>query len=95
MADDTVYFLAFEEYDIAYAVMLLLNSEPVRKYLMSIAFLDSKRPYTVKLLSRLDLKKCAAGVSFDEIVHTEKKLHLPQYVDPGMYELVKEYIWNR
>ena len=58
MTDDTTYFLAFKDYDIAYAMMLLLNSKTVQGFLSSAAFLDSKRPYTVKLLSRLDLKKC-------------------------------------
>lgn len=72
MTDDTSYFLSFDNYDDAYTMMLLLNSQPVQEYLTSIAFLDSKRPYTVKLLSRLDLKKCIQCVSFIDLERTEK-----------------------
>ena len=59
---------------------------------MSIAFLDNKRPYTVKLLSRLDLKKCIATVSFREIANTEVELQLPRYITAGMYAQLKNYI---
>ena len=85
MTDDTAYFLAFDNYDIAYCMMLLLNSATVQKFLLSIAFLDNKRPYTVKLLSRLDLRKCIAVVSFDEMEQTEATLDLPQYVTEQKY----------
>lgn len=57
-------------------MMLLLNSQPVQKYLTSIAFLDSKRSYTVKLLSRLDLKKCIQCVSFVDLERTETTYEL-------------------
>lgn len=77
MADDTVYFLSFEDQGAAYAAMLLLNSPLVQKFLLSIAFLDSKRPFTAKLLSRLDLGKCLRRVSFDDLKNTERSLGLP------------------
>ncbi len=92
MADDTAYFLAFKDYNIAYAIMLLLNSNTVQGFLSSIAFLDSKRPYTVKLLSRLDLKKCIATVSFSEIADTEAKFQLPPRITAEMYTQLKNYI---
>ena len=92
MTDDTAYFLSFKDYDIAYAMMLLLNSKTVQQFLMSIAFLDNKRPYTVKLLSCLDLKKCIATVSFREIANTEVELQLPRYITAGMYAQLKNYI---
>lgn len=92
MTDDTTYFLAFKDYNIAYAMMLLLNSKIVQDFLSSIAFLDSKRPYTVKLLSRLDLKKCITAVSFSEITNTEAKLQLPKYITAEMYAQLKDYI---
>ncbi|MCI8488845.1 MAG: methyltransferase [Lachnospiraceae bacterium] len=92
MTDDTAYFLAFKDYNVAYTMMLLLNSKTVQGFLLSIAFLDSKRPYTVKLLSRLDLKKCIAAVSFNEITNTEAELQLPRYVTAGMYAQLKNYI---
>ncbi len=92
MADDTAYFLAFEDYNIAYAMMLLLNSKTVQDFLLSIAFLDNKRPYTVKLLSRLDLKKAVVEVSFFDIKETEKKLQLTNYITDDIYASLVEYI---
>ena len=57
MTDDTSYFICFDEYETAYVAMLLLNSDKVQKFLKSIAFLDAKRPYTKKVLERIDLIK--------------------------------------
>ena len=54
MTDDTSYFICFDNYDMAYVAMLLLNSEKVQEFLTSIAFLDAKRPYTKKVLERID-----------------------------------------
>lgn len=94
MTDDTAYFLPFDDYDTAYCMMLLLNSRTVQQFLLSIAFLDSKRPYTVKLLSRLDLKKCMKAVSFDEVQQTEDELHLDGYVSAEKYNRLAELIDN-
>lgn len=92
MIDDTAYFLAFDNYENAYCMMLLLNSDTVQKFLLSIAFLDNKRPYTVKLLSRLDLKKCIKAVSFDEIKQTEIGFSLNNYITLAMFNKFKLYI---
>jgi len=89
MTDDTSYFLSFDNYDDAYTMMLLLNSRSVQEYLMSIAFLDSKRPYTVKLLSRIDLVKCLTKVSVNELINTEKHLGLSSLVTEQMYSNLK------
>lgn len=95
MTDDTAYFLAFEQYDIAYCMMLLLNSKTVQDFLLSIAFLDNKRPYTVKLLSRLDLKKCIDAVSFPELCQTESDLQLSSYITEERYHLLAHYIMKQ
>lgn len=92
MTDDTAYFIAFDDYDLAYCLMLLLNSEKVQNFLISIAFLDNKRPYTVKVLSRLDLIKCICNVSINELKETEKNLGLYSYVNLCMYDLLKNYV---
>ncbi len=92
MTDDTSYFLSFDNYDDAYTMMLLLNSQPVQKYLISIAFLDSKRPYTVKLLSRLDLGKCIRYISFTDLEQTEKLLQLNKYLTSNMVINLKNII---
>ena len=92
MTDDTSYFLSFDNYDDAYTMMLLLNSQPVQEYLTSIAFLDSKRPYTVKLLSRLDLKKCIQSVSFVDLEQTEIIYELNKRLTPQMVSNLKRKI---
>ena len=94
MTDDTAYFLPFDDYDTAYCMMLLLNSKTVQEFLMSIAFLDNKRPYTVKLLSRLDLQKCVKSVTFDEIKRTESDFALDEYICIDQYERFKELIFG-
>lgn len=92
MTDDTAYFITFESYNLAYAATLLLNSEQVQKFLLSIAFIDNKRPYTVKLLARLDLKKCVEAVTLEELQSTEKALKLPQKITENIYNELIEYI---
>lgn len=92
MTDDTSYFLSFDNYDDAYTMMLLLNSRSVQEYLTSIAFLDSKRPYTVKLLSRVDLIKCISSVSMKELIHTEHILELPSFITQEMYAHLRSQV---
>ena len=92
MTDDTAYFLPFYNYDTAYSMMLLLNSEIVQDFLQSIAFFDSKRPYTVKLLSRVDLMKCIKCVGFSEIKQTERNLGLSEYVTEKKYQMLERFI---
>lgn len=92
MTDDTAYFLAFENYDLAYCMMLLLNSELVQNFLVSIAFLDNKRPYTVKLLSRLDLRKCVDTITLEMLKQTERTLAIDAYVSEEMYSALSDYI---
>lgn len=92
MTDDTSYFLSFDNYDDAYTIMLLLNSQPVQEYLTSIAFLDSKRPYTVKLLSRVDLLKCLSRLSVNELIQTEEVLELPAFITQEMYIHLKNQV---
>lgn len=86
MTDDTSYFLCFGSFDMAYVAMLLLNSEKVQKFLTSIAFLDAKRPYTKKILERIDFKKIIDCLSIDELKQTEQDLYLASYVTNSMYD---------
>lgn len=85
MLDDTCYSISFYDYDTAYCMMLLLNSRTVQEYLISIAFLDSKRPYTSKLLSKLDLRKCTDAVLYSELKGTESLLNLPSHITKSIY----------
>ena len=86
MTDDTSYFICFDNYDMAYVAMLLLNSENVQDFLPRIAFLDAKRPYTKKVLERIDFDKIVDTISADELNETEQKLNLPYYITVAMYE---------
>lgn len=85
MTDDTSYFICFDSYDMAYVAMLLLNSKKVQKFLTSIAFLDAKRPYTKKVLERIDFKKIVESLSIDELTETEQNLNLTYHVTVPMY----------
>lgn len=92
MTDDTSYFICFESYDMAYVAMLLLNSNKVQRFLTSIAFLDSKRPYTKKVLKRIDFDKIINSLTFDELTKTEQDLNLSCYVTLPMYDAFKSLL---
>lgn len=91
MLDDTCYFLSFDDYDNAYITMLILNSKLVKKFLKNIAFLDSKRPYSKKVLKRIDIDKCLDLLSFDDLKECERDLELEDYITP---EKIAEYEKN-
>ncbi len=57
--DDTVNYLACHSEREADMIAGLLNSEPAREFLSAFVFWDSKRPITVDVLRRLDLRKLA------------------------------------
>ncbi|MGX8711701.1 MAG: methyltransferase [bacterium] len=90
MLDDTSYFLSFNDYDMAYVCMLLFNSEKVQNFLFSISFQDAKRPYTKKVLQRLDIQKCIENVSLADLKETEMNFGLPKYISDKMYENFSE-----
>ncbi len=92
MTDDTSYFICFGSYDMAYVAMLLLNSEKVQGFLTSIAFLDAKRPYTKKVLERIDFDKIVDSLTIDELNETEQKLNLPYYITIPMYDSFKDLL---
>ena len=90
MTDDTSYFIGFDSYDLAYVAMLLLNSESVREFLMDIAFIDAKRPYTKRILDRIDFDKIVEVLVLDDLKKTELGLNLPVYVTAPMYNRFRE-----
>lgn len=89
MTDDTSYFICFDNYDMAYVAMLLLNSEKVQGFLTSIAFSDAKRPYTKKVLERIDFDKIVDSLTLNELIKTEANLKLSYYVTLSMYDTFK------
>lgn len=58
--DDTGYFIPCHSRDEAELVAFLLNSEPAREFYAAFTFWDVKRPITVDLLRRLDLRRLAS-----------------------------------
>ena len=92
MMDDTGYFISFDDFDLAYVAMLCLNSIPVQSFLKNIAFLDAKRPYTKKVLQRLDFKKVIDVLSIEELVITEVALGVDSYITDELYTLFKDYV---
>lgn len=85
MTDDTSYFICFDSFNMAYVAMLILNSKKVQAFLTSIAFIDAKRPYTKKVLERIDFNKIVSSVSIEELKETEKELCLSENISESMY----------
>ena len=64
MLDDTCYFLSFDNPVHAVITTALLNNEANINFLKTIAFLDSKRPYTKDVLKRINFVKLAGLVDY-------------------------------
>ncbi len=92
MTDDTSYFICFDHYNTAYVAMLLLNSKPVQEFLMDIAFLDAKRPYTKKVLERLCFKRITSVVTFEMLLQTEHALDVEPYITKQMYSDFQSFL---
>lgn len=86
MTDDTSYFIGFDDYELAYTAMLILNSAPVQQFLLGISFLDSKRPFTKKVLSQLDFSRITDDLTLALLRETEAGLGLPPSVSAAMYQ---------
>ena len=69
--------------------MLILNSDRVQQFLLTIAFLDTKRPFTKKVLERIDFYKILRVISASDLVDTERKLGLQQYFNEKMFDAEK------
>lgn len=76
MFDDTCYYIPFESEDDAKVCMLLLNTILVRNFYKEIAFLDSKRPFTKRILSQLDFSKALDLVGLDGLNSTAEELEI-------------------
>ena len=76
----------------AYVAMLLLNSDKVQGFLAGIAFLDAKRPYTKKVLERIDFEKIVESLTINELIKTEQKLKLSCYITMPMYDSFKSLL---
>ncbi len=59
VVDDTCYFISCQTKREAEFICGLLNSELCQRFLRSLVFLDAKRPVTIDVLNRIDLKRLA------------------------------------
>ncbi|NHI94144.1 MAG: hypothetical protein EAX96_16760 [Candidatus Lokiarchaeota archaeon] len=73
MLDDTSYYLSFESFNAAFYIWILLNSEDVRNFLLSIAFLDSKRPFNKGNLMRIEIQKYLKLITFENVLEIYNK----------------------
>ena len=90
MADDTSYFICLPSFDTAYTAMLILNSDLVQTFLCSIAFLDSKRPFTKKVLEKIDFHKVLNVIQPSDLRETEERLGLEHRVTEKMLDEFRE-----
>lgn len=68
MVDDSCYILGFDHVKHALIILAVLNSDLVKDFLDSIAFVDAKRPYTKEVLMRINLLKAMQLLGFEKIV---------------------------
>lgn len=61
--DDTCYFIPCETREEAVFFCWMLNSDIAKTFIRSLVFFDSKRPITIDVLRRIDLKKLAARMN--------------------------------
>jgi len=61
--DDTCYFIPCSSEEEASFLCELLNSDVCQRFLRSLVFFDAKRPITIDILNRIDLKKVAEHVN--------------------------------
>ncbi|MDE0085147.1 MAG: SAM-dependent DNA methyltransferase [Candidatus Poribacteria bacterium] len=64
--DDTCYFIPCESKEEAVFFGFLLNSKVAQSFVKSLIFPDSKRPITIDVLKRIDLKKLSERLNYEE-----------------------------
>ncbi len=67
MLDDTSYFLGFDTFPPAIFTWAALNQPQVHEFLQSIAFTDTKRPYTKDILMRMHLTTVVSSLDFQTV----------------------------
>lgn len=90
--DDTCYFLPFEDEREARVVARILDSQVCREFLASLTFTDSKRPITVELLRRLNIRALAVEAGLDEewSVSRNRGVHYAEQSVSSQAEFVME-----
>lgn len=94
MLDDTCYFIGFQKEKDAIITMILLNSQKVRDFLYSIAFLDKKRPYTKEVLMRIDLAKIIENTDFNSLKNMLNQYNIERTITEDDYKEYKNIFMN-
>jgi hypothetical protein len=68
--DDTCYFVPCGSEQEAGFICNLLNSDLVMRFLRAVIFFDAKRPVTIDVLSRIDLKQVGEKLGFEKRART-------------------------
>jgi hypothetical protein len=63
--DDTCYFIPCNSEREASFACLLLNSDLAKRFLHALVFFDAKRPVTIDVLNRIDLKRVAEKLGLE------------------------------
>jgi hypothetical protein len=63
--DDTCYFIPCSSEQEASFASLLLNSDLAKRFLRALVFYDAKRPVTIDVLNRIDLKRIAERLGLE------------------------------
>jgi hypothetical protein len=63
--DDTCYFIPCSSEQEASFACHLLNSDPAKRFLRALVFYDAKRPVTIDVLKRIDLKRIAERLGLE------------------------------
>ena len=58
----------------------------------TIAFQDAKRPYTKKILERIDFNKIVGNLTVSDLVSTEESLGLSSHATLAMYDSFKSLL---
>jgi hypothetical protein len=90
--DDTCYFIPFEDEHEARVVAEIMNSEECKEFLTSLTFTDSKRPITVELLQRLNIRALAedAGLAEEWAAFRNRGVHYAEQPVSMQAEFVME-----
>lgn len=96
MLDDTCNFLSFSRYQDALLTFLILNSRIVQQFLESITFVDSKRPYTIEILKRIDIAKASNELTFADLMQDINKydIYIPLTLSEEDYNEYKNRLEN-
>ncbi len=90
--DDTCYFVPFDNETEARIMAEILNSEECQEFLVALSFTDAKRPVTVELLERLNIRALAddCGLTDEWAASRNRGVHYPERPVSMQAEMVME-----